>query len=160
MRCNKGTMAMLLLGGLLALACASAPLPPKELISARKSYERARASAAAELAPADLHDARDALERAERAFADEHELTEARDLAYLADRRAQLAEALGRMAAAERQRGAALQAYGELQLALRRKRAPPADPVQPAEPPGQQPTPSAQARAPGGERPMVTTKGR
>lgn len=158
MRCNKGTMAMLLLGGL--LGCASAPLPPKELISARKSYERARASAAAELAPADLHDAREALERAERVFADEHEINEARDLAYLADRRAQLAEALGRMAAAERQRGAALQAYGELQLALRRKRAPPADPVEPVEPPAQQPTPAARARAPGGERPMVITKGR
>ncbi|WP_437738089.1 DUF4398 domain-containing protein [Sorangium sp. So ce1335] len=158
MRFNQGTVAMLLLGGL--LGCASTPLPPKELISARKSYERARASAAAELAPMDLHDAREALERAERAFADEHELTEARDLAYLADRRAQLAEALGRMAAAERQRGAALQAYGELHLALRRKRAPPADPVHPGEPPAQQVTPTARARASGGERPLVIMKGR
>ncbi|HTN92097.1 MAG TPA: DUF4398 domain-containing protein, partial [Sorangium sp.] len=71
MRCNQRVMVMLALGGL--LGCASAPLPPKELIGARESYERARASAAAELAPADLHGAREALERAERAFAEEHE---------------------------------------------------------------------------------------
>ncbi|XYI03434.1 DUF4398 domain-containing protein [Sorangium sp. So ce1128] len=159
MRCNQRVMAVLALGGL--MGCAGAPLPPKELISARKSYERARASAAAELAPADLHDAREALERAERAFAEEHELTKARDLAYLAERRAQLAESLGRTAAAERQRGAALQAYGELQLALRRKRAPPADPAgpdDPAGPPGPQGTTPAQASAQ--ERPLMILKGR
>ncbi|WP_437291713.1 DUF4398 domain-containing protein [Sorangium sp. So ce406] len=158
MRCNQGTVAMLLLGGL--LGCASTPLPPKELISARKSYERARASAAAELAPTDLYDAREALERAERAFADDDELTEARDLAYLADRRAQLAEALGRMAAAERQRGAALQAYGEVHLALRRRRGPPADPVKPDDPPAPREVPAARARAPGGQRRLVIMKGR
>ncbi|WP_437517366.1 DUF4398 domain-containing protein [Sorangium sp. So ce1099] len=158
MRCNQRVMAVLALGGL--MGCASAPLPPKELISARKSYERARASAAAELAPADLHGAREALERAERAFAEEHELTEARDLAYLAERRAQLAESLGRTAAAERQRGAALQAYGELQLALRRKAPPrgPARPGDPAAPPGQPATTPAQASA--RERSLLILQGR
>ncbi|WP_438011478.1 DUF4398 domain-containing protein [Sorangium sp. So ce321] len=159
MRCNQRVMAMLALGGL--MGCASAPLPPKELISARKSYERARASAAAELAPADLHGAREALEHAERAFAEEHELTEARDLAYLAERRAQLAESLGRTAAAERQRGAALQAYGELQLALRRKGAPPAGPAGPGDPagtPGQQGTTPAQVSA--RERSLMILQGR
>ncbi|MGK3962997.1 DUF4398 domain-containing protein [Sorangium sp. So ce118] len=158
MRCNQRVMAMLALGGL--MGCASAPLPPKELISARKSYEHARASAAAELAPADLHGAREALERAERAFAEEHELTKARDLAYLAERRAQLAESLGRTAAAERQRGAALQAYGELQLALRRKAPPagPARPGDPAGPPGQQGETPAQASA--RERSLMILQGR
>ncbi|WP_437820820.1 DUF4398 domain-containing protein [Sorangium sp. So ce1078] len=145
MRCNQGMAVMLLLGGL--LGCASAPLPPKELIGARKSYARARAGAAAELAPADLQGAREALERAERAFAEGRELAEARDLAYLAERRAQLAEALGRTAAMERQRGVALQAYGELQLALRRKRPAPADPAEPAEPGKPPDEPPARARA-------------
>ncbi|XXY49799.1 DUF4398 domain-containing protein [Sorangium sp. So ce269] len=158
MRCNQRVMAMLALGGL--MGCASAPLPPKELISARKSYEHARASAAAELAPADLHGAREALERAERAFAEEHELTKARDLAYLAERRAQLAESLGRTAAAERQRGAALQAYGELQLALRRKAPPagPARPGDPAGPPGQPGKTPAQASV--RERSLMILQGR
>lgn len=149
MRYNQGMVIMLLLGGL--LGCASAPLPPKELIGARRSYARARAGAAAELAPADLQGAREALERAERAFAEGRELAEARDLAYLAERRAQLADALGRTTATERQRGAALQAYAEVHLALRRKRAPPAEPAAPTEPRKQQEhqekTP-AQARAP------------
>ncbi|XXX82249.1 DUF4398 domain-containing protein [Sorangium sp. So ce134] len=153
MRCNQRTVAMLLLGGL--LGCASAPLPPKELISARESYARARAGAAAELAPADLRGASEALERAERAFAAGRELAEARDLAYLAERRALLAEALGRTAAAERQRGAALQAYGEVQLALRRKRAPPAGAAAPGEPgdPEEQDKAPARARTPG--RPLM-----
>ncbi|AUX23131.1 hypothetical protein SOCEGT47_036500 [Sorangium cellulosum] len=118
MRCDQWTMAMLLLGGL--SGCASAP-PPAELVSARKSYERARTSAAAELAPADLRSARDALERAERALTGALGSIEARDLAYVAERRAQLAESLGKTAAAERQRGAALQAYGEVHLALRKR---------------------------------------
>ncbi|WP_437493339.1 DUF4398 domain-containing protein [Sorangium sp. So ce1014] len=132
MRYNQGIVVMLLLGGL--LGCASAPLPPKELIGARKSYARARAGAAAELAPADLQGALEALERAERAFAEGRGLAEARDLAYLAERRAQLAEALGRTAAMERQRGAALQAYAEVQIARSRKRAPAIEPAEPRKP--------------------------
>ncbi|WP_441286324.1 DUF4398 domain-containing protein [Sorangium sp. KYC3313] len=150
MRTNHGTVAILLVGGL--LGCASAPLPPKELIEARKSYERARASAAAELAPADLRGATEAMERAEQAFAGGSELAEARDLAYLAGRRAQLAESLGRAAAAERQRGAALQAYGEVHLALRRRGAPAVDPAGPTDPPGREKAP-VRSRAP--ERPVV-----
>ncbi|WP_437616731.1 DUF4398 domain-containing protein [Sorangium sp. So ce834] len=162
MRCNPRmaatTVAMLLLGGL--LGCASAPLPPKELISARESYARARAGAAAELAAADLEGAGEVLERAERAFAAGREVAEARDLAYLADRRAQLADALGRTAAAERQRGAALQAYAEVQLALRRKRAPPGDAAEPFEPgtPPKPQTAPARARAP--ERSLTILNGR
>ncbi len=132
MRYNQGIVVMLLVGGL--LGCASAPLPPKELIGARKSYARARAGAAAELAPADLQGALEALERAERAFAEGRGLAEARDLAYLAERRAQLAEALGRTAALERQRGAALQAYAEVQIARSRKRAPTIEPAEPRKP--------------------------
>ncbi|WP_437594161.1 DUF4398 domain-containing protein [Sorangium sp. So ce1000] len=150
MRYNHGMVATLLVVGL--SGCASAPLPPKELIDARKSYESARANAAAELAPADLRGAGEALERAERAFAGGGELAEARDLAYLAERRAQLAESLARTAATERQRGAALQAYGEVHLALRRRGAPAVEPDEPAGPPGREKAP-VRGRAP--ERPLV-----
>lgn len=114
---TRGMLALLLAG---LAGCASAP-PPKELVSARESYERARSSAAAELAPMGLRDARAALDEAERAFASDRESREARDLAYIAERKAQLAESLGSTAAAERHRGAALQVYGEIQIALRKR---------------------------------------
>ncbi|WP_437603709.1 DUF4398 domain-containing protein [Sorangium sp. So ce590] len=156
MRYNQGIVVMLLLGGL--LGCASAPLPPKELIGARKSYARARAGAAAELAPADLRGALEALERAERAFAEGRELAEARDLAYLAERRAQLAEALGRTAAMERQRGAALQAYAEVQIARRKKRAPAIEPAEPRKPQEKQEKAPAQARAPERSQMILNTR--
>ncbi|WP_437683260.1 DUF4398 domain-containing protein [Sorangium sp. So ce131] len=132
MRSHRWILAILLLGGL--AGCASAP-PPAELLRARKSYERARQSAAAELAPVDLHGAREALDRAERAFTGDLGAAEAGDLAYIAERRAQLAESLGSTAAAERLRGAALQAYGEVQIALsRRGDAAPDPPRPPGEP--------------------------
>ncbi|AUX43247.1 hypothetical protein SOCE26_046910 [Sorangium cellulosum] len=137
MRSHRWILAILLLGGL--AGCASAP-PPAELLHARKSYERARKSAAAELAPVDLHGAREALERAERAFTGDLGSAEARDLAYIAERRAQLAESLGSTAAAERLRGAALQVYGEVHIALRRQAdAAPGPRRQPDEPAPQRP---------------------
>ncbi|MCC7535369.1 MAG: OmpA family protein [Deltaproteobacteria bacterium] len=94
--------------GLLA-ACASAP-PPAELVSARTAFERARSGEAGRRAPADLYDAQLALGRAEQAYLDDGRTDETRDLAYVAERRAQLAEARGRLLAAQsRERDARLQ---------------------------------------------------
>jgi len=75
-----------------AAACATVA-PPTDLVTARRSYKHAQQSAAAEHDPADLHTAAKALDAAERSFAEDGDTQTTRDLAYVADRRAQIAEA-------------------------------------------------------------------
>lgn len=74
----------------LAVGCATSQHAP-ELASARAAYASAAQGPAASLAPVDLAAARVALERAEKAFATSDDA--AGDLAYLAQRKAELAEA-------------------------------------------------------------------
>lgn len=72
------------------VGCASAP--PQELVNARSALEQAQASRAKELNPAQLHTAQGALELAEATFEEEGASDSARDRAYVAMRKAQLAE--------------------------------------------------------------------
>jgi len=74
--------------------CATA-LPPQDLVTARATYARANHGAAASLDPADLHAASESLDAAEQSFAKNGPSPETVDLAYVADRRAQIAEARG-----------------------------------------------------------------
>lgn len=73
-------------------ACASTT-PPAELRTARASYQKLADSAAATIAPADVYESKKALARAEMAFEDDGDSPEARDLAYVADRKAIVARA-------------------------------------------------------------------
>jgi outer membrane protein OmpA-like peptidoglycan-associated protein len=75
-----------------SVACA-AVLPPPDLVTARATYARASHGSAATLDPADLHTAAESLELAEEAFTRDGDTSNTRDLAYVADRRAQIAEA-------------------------------------------------------------------
>ena len=77
--------------------CATAP--PSELVSARLAYQQASAGQAAQLVPAELHKAQDALALAEKSFQDDPKSFHTRDLAYVADRKAKMAEALAVTAA-------------------------------------------------------------
>jgi outer membrane protein OmpA-like peptidoglycan-associated protein len=85
---------------LISIACAgflvgcAASKPPAELVNARQAYERASVGQAAQLVPAELHKAKEALTLAEKSFLDEPKSFRTRDLAYIADRKAKLAEAL------------------------------------------------------------------
>src|SRR5690349_4921536 len=85
---------------LAAVACASSP-PPRELLDARAAYSRASSGDAKELSPAALQDARKALGQAETAYEHEDDDYVMRDRAYVAMRKAELAEVL---ASAERAR--------------------------------------------------------
>jgi outer membrane protein OmpA-like peptidoglycan-associated protein len=75
----------------LSLGCGSVP-PPRELQDARAAYEKAQAGKAAQLTPADLHDAKVALDNAEQAFGNDPKADRTKDLAYVAERKAELAE--------------------------------------------------------------------
>lgn len=87
-----------------AMAGCGTTAPPSELVDARAAYSRAAAGPAAQLDPADLHTAKESLDAAERQFADESDSPGTKDTAYVALRRAELAESRARVITAEKQK--------------------------------------------------------
>jgi outer membrane protein OmpA-like peptidoglycan-associated protein len=87
-----------------ASAGCAASIPPQDLVTARAAYVRASHSAAADFDPADLHAANESLDAAEQSFTKNGASAETVDLAYVADRRAQIAEARGVMMQATQQK--------------------------------------------------------
>ncbi|MFN0158339.1 MAG: OmpA family protein [Bacteroidota bacterium] len=83
------------------LAGCGTSAPPTELVNARQAYQRASAGQAGQLVPAELHKAQMALAAAEESFKDDPKSFRTRDLAYVADRKAKMAEALATTAAGE-----------------------------------------------------------
>ncbi|MEJ7727583.1 MAG: OmpA family protein [Polyangiaceae bacterium] len=88
---------------LISISCATAP-PPKELVDARAAYNKAQSGAAGQLTPAQVHEAKVALDSAERVYVDEGDSANARDLSYVALRKAEWADATGNAAQATKQR--------------------------------------------------------
>jgi len=101
---------------LLVAGCAT--VTPIELTNARTAYARASTGPAAQYTPADLHKARAALDKAEQSFADEKDSQRTIDLAYIAERTAETAEALAMGAIATKQSQEAKEAYGAEQRAI------------------------------------------
>jgi outer membrane protein OmpA-like peptidoglycan-associated protein len=87
--------------GLMLVGCAGSP--PKELADARAAYNRAASGPAAEVNPAQLHVAKQTLVLAEQTFEDEGESFRAKDRAYVAMRKAQLAEVQARILQADKE---------------------------------------------------------
>jgi outer membrane protein OmpA-like peptidoglycan-associated protein len=77
----------------------SASIPPKELIDARQAYQQASMGQAAQLVPAELHKAQVALAVAEKSFQEDPDSYMTRDLAYVADRKAKVADGLAKSVA-------------------------------------------------------------
>lgn len=82
-----------------SLMAGCAAVVPQELAGARIAYGRASHGPAAQLKPAELHQAAVALKDAERAFDDQPESYHTRDLAYVAQRKAEMVEAIAEVAA-------------------------------------------------------------
>jgi outer membrane protein OmpA-like peptidoglycan-associated protein len=91
----------------LFLACGGAAVPPPELLDARTAYAEAAKGPAADLAPAQLDTAKVSLDTAEKSFKEEGAEQVTKDLAYMAQRRAEIAAAEGAREKAERKRAAA-----------------------------------------------------
>src|SRR5262249_12738260 len=77
----------------LALGGCATTQAPSALVDARRAYVHAHDGPAGELVPAQVLAAQQALARAEQAFVDAPDSPLTRDLAYLAQRRAEIAEA-------------------------------------------------------------------
>jgi outer membrane protein OmpA-like peptidoglycan-associated protein len=103
-------MKRLMCAAAVGLLAACAQVIPDELARARAAYQHANAGPAAQVAPAELHKAKMALDQAEQAFRDEPEEQRTRDLAYVAERKAELAQALADQAHDEQRRAEAIDA--------------------------------------------------
>ncbi|AKJ07544.1 outer membrane protein OmpA-like peptidoglycan-associated protein [Archangium gephyra] len=99
------------LGAAVFAGCAAST--PRELLDARYAYQRASTGPAAQFSPDALVEAREALNEANRAFERERDSENTRTLAYVALRKAQIAESRARAIVAEQERVAA-----EQQLAM------------------------------------------
>jgi outer membrane protein OmpA-like peptidoglycan-associated protein len=97
---------------LVTAGCASTQ--PPELQDAHTAFDRASHGQAAQLAPADLHAAKEQLATADQAFDDNGDSQETRDLAYAAQRRAELAEARARTIAANQEESASESQYRQM----------------------------------------------
>jgi outer membrane protein OmpA-like peptidoglycan-associated protein len=82
-------------------------MTPKELRDARAAYESASKGPAAQQSPAELHVAKQSLEQAERSFNDDGDTPQTKDYAYIAIRKAQLAEASARALIAQKDKDGA-----------------------------------------------------
>lgn len=89
------TMAASALVAVALTACASTA--PKELKEARSTIQQSETGLASQQAPAELHEAKEALKRAELWFEDEGDEPVTRDWAYIATRRAQIADTIAQI---------------------------------------------------------------
>jgi outer membrane protein OmpA-like peptidoglycan-associated protein len=87
-----------------ALTACGASAPPRELVDARNAYKRAEGGPAVKLVPTALHEAKTSLDQAEAAFRDDGVSDRTKDLAYVAQRKAELAEARAGISASDQQR--------------------------------------------------------
>jgi outer membrane protein OmpA-like peptidoglycan-associated protein len=85
----------------LSLVACGATLPPKELVDARNAYGEAEKAPGAKLKPADLHVAKTALDKAEEEFKENPKDEKVAHLAYVAQRKAMEAKAIGNAAEAQ-----------------------------------------------------------
>jgi outer membrane protein OmpA-like peptidoglycan-associated protein len=108
----------LLLASLSALlmACGGAAVPPQELNDAHAAYNEAAKGPAADLAPAQLDTAKGALATADDSFQKDGPTEKTKDLAYIAQRRAEIAAAEGGREKADRKRAAADKDFKNAQI--------------------------------------------
>jgi outer membrane protein OmpA-like peptidoglycan-associated protein len=112
MKVNKFFMLVMCVG---FLSSCAANKVPQELANARQAYRQASAGPVAQLAPAELHKAKLALDQAESSFKDDPTSSKTRDLAYVAERKAMNAAALGSIAAQKKSGAEANKDYQEAQ---------------------------------------------
>jgi outer membrane protein OmpA-like peptidoglycan-associated protein len=93
------TIQLLILVTFVAFVAGCATMAPNELVNARSAYQNASDGPAAQLAPAELHRAHEALVLAEESFQKEPDSYKTKDLAYVAQRKSEMAGVLGAMAA-------------------------------------------------------------
>jgi outer membrane protein OmpA-like peptidoglycan-associated protein len=88
----------------LFVSACGASAPPRELVDARAAYKRAEGGPALRLVPTALHEAKTSLDQAESALQNDGDSDRTKDLAYVAQRKAELAEARANISASDQAR--------------------------------------------------------
>jgi len=109
------TIGSLIIVACAAFICGCAATVPSELTDARVAYQHASAGPAVQLAPAELHKAHEALTKAETSFSKDGESYLTRDLAYVALRKAEMADAYASIAKQQQSKVRADSDYEETQ---------------------------------------------
>ncbi len=112
------TKQFLIIITLAVLFAGCATLPPSELVNARQAYQNASDGQAATLAPAELHKAQEALNQAEQSFLKDSDSAQTKDLAYVAQRKSELAGAVGAMNADKSRKDRAGAAFDKKQTEI------------------------------------------
>ena len=107
---------ILVAGAALTYGCAASV--PSELVDARAAYRHASEGPAVQLAPADLHKAKVALAEAETSFSKDSDSYHTTDLAYVAQRTAQMADAQASIVTAQKDKARAQNDYEVTQGAI------------------------------------------
>lgn len=110
LRSSNLTRVLALCGLAATSACGSAA-PTRELVDARRAYTMAEVSPAAQLEPDQLLTARQALAKAEQAYKDDPGSEQETHLAYIAQRKAEIAVANAEIAAAKNNETKAEESY-------------------------------------------------
>jgi outer membrane protein OmpA-like peptidoglycan-associated protein len=93
------TIQFLILVTFVAFVAGCATMAPNELVNARSAYQFASEGPAEQFAPAELHKAHETLDLAEQSFQKDPDSYKTKDLAYVAQRKSELAGVLGTLAA-------------------------------------------------------------
>jgi outer membrane protein OmpA-like peptidoglycan-associated protein len=109
------TQTLLILAACTGMVAGCATTAPTELVDAREDYRRASTGVANQVAPAEVHVANEALARAEHSFKENGDTFQTRDLAYVAQRKAEMAEATASITGDQDSKARAKQDYQETQ---------------------------------------------
>jgi outer membrane protein OmpA-like peptidoglycan-associated protein len=109
------TNTILILAACTGIIGGCATIAPTELVDAREDYRRASTGAAGKHAPAEVHVANQALARAESSFDEDGDTYRTRDLAYVAQRKAEIAEATASIAIDQQNAARSKAAYQQTQ---------------------------------------------
>jgi len=112
------TLQLLILAASVACFAGCATVVPNELVNARSAYQIASDGPAKQLVPAELHKAQEALNLAEESFKKQPDSFKTKDLAYVAQRKAEQAGALGSIAADKASKDAANADFQTKQAAI------------------------------------------
>ncbi len=119
MKLNRSLGVALIASAFTLVAACGATVAPRELEDAREAFHKAKEGPAGKYALAQLEEAKQALQEAESAFSDGDE-DETKDLAYIAERRSQLAAAAGSLEEAKKERSDAIAAMEKAREAYQR----------------------------------------
>jgi outer membrane protein OmpA-like peptidoglycan-associated protein len=113
LKLNTNSLAWIL--SAIAVSACGATLPPKELVDARATYDRVSKGIAAQNKPDEVLTAKQHLEKAEALFEEKGVAGETIDAAYVASRKAELAEVSAQLAVAQKEKEAATKEVQTLQ---------------------------------------------